>query len=73
MEDNREAPRRTAHVKGATAYTVSQYLPGNYEVAGVLDDGTVVVSGHDRFGWSMDDYIIPRLESHGTIGVREII
>lgn len=64
MKDNRETPLlRTAYVKGATAYVVSQYLPANYEVSGVHDDGTVVISGTDRFGWSMDDYIIPRLRS----------
>ncbi len=47
---------------GATLSTVRDYLPANYSAE--LDaDGTILISGEDDHGWSLDGYIIPRLQS----------
>jgi hypothetical protein len=42
--------------------TAGAYLPANYQVTGE-DDEFVYFAGHDRAGWTLDDYIIPRLAS----------
>ncbi len=55
-----------------TAETVAAYLPQNYRVLGVLkrdaEDSaftgdTVLIGGTDNHGWTLDDYVIPRLGS----------
>lgn len=60
--------------------TIERYLPDNYKVLGELeyegDDrmmagSCVIVGGHDNAGWTMDDYVIPRLAS-GLITATEI-
>jgi len=38
-------------------------LPGNYSVIGVDQAGLVVISGRDAAGWTLGDYVIPRLLS----------
>lgn len=60
---------RTAVVKGngATAERVAAYLPSNYEVVGGNDEG-VIISGHDNAGWTLDDYVLPRLASGCLFG-----
>lgn len=60
---------RTAVVTGATVEQVMRYLPSNYEAIERL--GEVLVIGQDHAGWTMDDYVIPRLAS-GLIGCREV-
>jgi hypothetical protein len=45
------------------AEEVDAYLPDNYRVAEVRDDGTVVVEGFDTAGWTFEDYVAPRLAS----------
>ena len=40
---------------------VAAYLPGNYSVIGVDQAGLVVISGRDAAGWTLGDYVIPRL------------
>jgi hypothetical protein len=40
---------------------VREYMPGNYDAVDL--DGNVVVFGHDSCGWTLDDYVIPRLAS----------
>lgn len=53
---------------------VAKYLPDNYKVDGVVDatalDGLdfpypqgIVISGRDVAGWTLDDYVLPRLAS----------
>ncbi len=41
--------------------TINRYLPGNYQA--VMVANTVVIVGKDHAGWTMDDYVIPRLAS----------
>lgn len=62
---------RTALIKGngVTLQRVAAYLPSNYEVWGWDDTGTaVVVKGHDSAGWTLDDYVLPRLASGCLFG-----
>jgi hypothetical protein len=44
------------------------YMPGNYEVLGRTPIGasntvSVLIGGRDSCGWTLDDYVIPRLAS----------
>jgi hypothetical protein len=69
---------RYASVTGArSSDEVAAYMPGNYEVYGhrFPDGGTgrlvVLIRGEDNAGWTLDDYVIPRLAS-GLMACREI-
>jgi hypothetical protein len=63
--------RATARKAGSvTATVVAAYLPSNYAVTGE-DDSTVTIEGRDNAGWTLDDYVIPRLAS-GLIFASEI-
>ena len=68
----------------AGAIAVSAYLPANYHVSGaqcvaksvgktsiVVNECTVYISGYDNCGWTLDDYVIPRLAS-GLFFAREL-
>lgn len=64
------APNRFAAVTGArSADEVSAYLPSNYEVYGHrFPDGpsgriVILIRGSDVAGWTLNDYVIPRLAS----------
>jgi len=52
------------------AEKIEPYLPANYRILGEREDG-VVIAGTDNAGWTLDDYVIPRLGS-GLIFAREI-
>jgi len=52
------------------AKTVKSYLPSNYQVVG-CHGGVVTVEGHDRAGWTLDGYVIPRLAS-GLMRAEEV-
>lgn len=53
---------------------VKPYLPGNYSVIATTEaaDGSHVclISGEDVAGWTLDDYVIPRLGS-GLVFAKE--
>jgi len=57
------------------AETVRNYLPlgGNYRVARIVlgDRAWVLIAGEDNAGWTLDQYVIPRLWS-GLIRADEI-
>lgn len=53
-----------------TVEAASRYLPGNYHVTGWTDD-LIMIEGSDDAGWTLDDYVIPRLAS-GLITCREV-
>jgi hypothetical protein len=62
------------------AETVARYLPANYSVIGTVPTGheawpfenaCAVVCGTDQSGWTLDDYVIPRLVS-GVFSSKEI-
>ena len=46
----------------STAKEVGQYLPSNYRIIEATDDHCIV-AGEDRAGWTLEDYVIPRLGS----------
>lgn len=52
---------RYAHVK-SPADKVERYLPSNYAILEEVVDGVVIV-GQDVAGWTLADYVIPRLQS----------
>lgn len=58
---------RYAIVNNITVGTCSAYLPGNYSVIFTFlnDSGneSCVIAGKDNAGWTLDDYVIPRLAS----------
>lgn len=57
---------RYALVERSEAVQVERYLPENYQVIGeVLERGhtATLIAGHDYAGFTLDDYIIPRLAS----------
>jgi len=58
------------HNRAVSLETVQRYLPGNYE-ARPGDDGSIVIEGEDRHGWTLDGYVIPRLAS-GMIYAAEV-
>ncbi len=70
------APVRFAVAAGRSRKEVEQYLPANYELVSDHDadpEGRIkncVIQGRDDHGWTLDDYVIPRLAS-GNIGCRE--
>jgi hypothetical protein len=54
--------KRYALIQGdADLRDVQDYLPSNY-TATATDDG-ILISGHDHHGWTLDDYVLPRLGS----------
>jgi hypothetical protein len=68
------APVRFAVVTGARSRTeVEAYLPDNYKVISRvpqhLGHVAYIIQGQDVAGWTMEDYVIPRLAS-GMIGCR---
>lgn len=55
-----------AIIKGnhATQEQVQDYLPSNYNVVHVDPNGQgVLIAGEDDHGWTMDEYVLPRLAS----------
>lgn len=51
---------------GISQSSIARYLPDNYEVVGSGEDRTgpyVVIAGEDRYGWTLDGYVIPRLQT----------
>lgn len=55
---------RTAIVRGSgiSADRVAAYLPRGYRVVAVSSDA-IAIAGTDSAGWTLDDYVIPRLAS----------
>ena len=60
---------RRAVIHGGDIARVAAYLPSNYQVAG-WDDNVegVVIVGSDSAGWTLDDYVLPRLASGCMFG-----
>jgi hypothetical protein len=54
--------RNTAIVvsQDSTLEQIERYLPSNYEAREVT---LIVIEGTDNAGWTMEDYVIPRLAS----------
>lgn len=50
-----------------TVSTVKAYLPENYKVVSIDEDGYIIM-GMDNAGWTLDDYVLPRLASGNIFG-----
>lgn len=61
---------KVADAPDITVQKLKAYMPANYNVI-VGPDGSFYVVGIDMAGWTMDDYIIPRLAS-GLIWAQEV-
>lgn len=70
---------RRAHVHSTRPSEVARYLPSNYEIVDLIFPDIaeqilpeiVVIQGTDVAGWTLDDYVIPRLAS-GLIRAEEV-
>ena len=62
---------RYAIITTSTPDAVAAYMPANYMVMGRSADGAVLISGVDNCGWTLEDYVLPRLAS-GLYWGREI-
>lgn len=51
---------------------IRSYLPSNFTATYCPTEGHIRIEGYDRAGWTLDDYVIPRLAS-GLIAAREIV
>jgi hypothetical protein len=65
----RAAQVRSGTITDGKKEEVANYLPDNYSVVSV-PDGLLIV-GVDVAGWTMDDYVIPRLAS-GLLWAEEL-
>jgi hypothetical protein len=68
---------RYAIVRGKDLWRVAEYLPDNYRVLGGVRYGSnnviaVLVGGVDRAGWTLDEYVLPRLAS-GLLWGEEVV
>jgi hypothetical protein len=67
-----EGSPRKALVSGRYALlSVRAYLPSNSTAEQDYEGGTITISGLDRSGWTLDEYVIPRLAS-GLIFAEEV-
>jgi hypothetical protein len=69
-----DVKKRWAVVEGRPE-VIDRYMPGNYRVIGTVEtDETIFVyiEGEDRFGWTLDSYVRPRLESGLYFGLTEL-
>ena len=46
----------------STSRSIAAYLPSRYKVVEVTEEATLI-EGEDFLGWTLDDYVIPRLGS----------
>lgn len=53
---------------------VRAFLPSNYQAVRLAIDTTdvIYIVGVDRMGWTLDDYVIPRLAS-GNLYAKEVV
>lgn len=62
---------RYAIVPTTAAAKVAVYLPPGYHVVGYVNEREVLIAGEDHLGWTLDGYVLPRLQSGAYYG-REV-
>ena len=62
------AKRRYAQIANISVEQAAAYLPDNYEVVTATPNGSVIITGIDNAGWTLDDYVLPRLASGSYFG-----
>lgn len=60
----------TGGIGTPTLEQIQRYMPANY-TARTNDNGQIEIEGEDNAGWTLDGYVIPRLES-GWYVVKEV-
>lgn len=55
--------KRVALAKNTDTETVRAYLPSNYTAYEGVTPTSVLIIGEDYRGWTLEDYVIPRLGS----------
>jgi hypothetical protein len=53
---------RKAFITSTDVERIARFLPSNYRVLGIIGGRTIIV-GEDSAGWTLDDYVLPRLAS----------
>lgn len=67
MARNARVLKESIWLSGHTAeQVITQYLPDNYSVSG-SDDDYVYITGNDYAGWTMDEYVLPRLATGNMV------
>jgi hypothetical protein len=54
---------------------IERYLPGNYKVVGYIETSETIftyIEGEDSHGWTLDEYVKPRLASGLYFGLMEL-
>lgn len=55
---------KRAWIQDTDAVKIARYLPSNYRVNPALNtEGETCIEGEDSAGWTMEDYVLPRLGS----------
>ena len=62
---------RYAVLNSADIKAIKRYMPSNYTAEFVPNANIIVISGFDVAGWTLDDYVIPRLAS-GNYYAKEV-
>ncbi len=62
---------RYAIIPTKNARPVAAYLPPRYRVVGYVNDREVLIAGEDYLGWTLEGYVLPRLQSGAYYG-REV-
>lgn len=68
---NSDSMRFAVVLSDVAGAKVKSYMPSNYS-ATVGDDGTVILHGFDNAGWTLDNYVLPRLASGNIVAVELI-
>lgn len=61
--------RRAEVLSKVDPYIVGRYMPDNYKVYHCGE--VIMIAGKDVAGWTLDGYVIPRLQS-GNIIAKEV-
>lgn len=56
---------------GADLETVQSYLPSNYSAFQAVPQAPIMIEGRDSHGWTLEGYVIPRLQT-ALIVVEEV-
>lgn len=66
MQDTNSPQLERFAVVASNAPSIEAYMPANYRVLGHFpcgDAAWTLIGGYDEAGWTLEDYIIPRLAS----------
>ena len=73
-EGENDTPTRYFVIEGPPK-TIESYLPRNFKLTGIEEDGDTTycyIEGSNFAGWTVDEYLKPRLESGLWFGLTEL-